>query len=45
MDLVGSWSYHKHWSFALLRTLIPGALLGIFVGWLCSDASLRIRWS
>ncbi|MEN3066894.1 sulfite exporter TauE/SafE family protein [Uliginosibacterium sediminicola] len=34
MDLVGSWSYHKHWDYALLRRLIPGAVLGIVLGWL-----------
>ncbi|GAB2883207.1 sulfite exporter TauE/SafE family protein [Uliginosibacterium flavum] len=34
MDLVGSWSYHPHWDFKLLRRLMPGALAGIFIGWL-----------
>jgi uncharacterized membrane protein YfcA len=34
MDLVGSWSYHPHWDFKLLRRLLPGAVLGIGVGWL-----------
>ncbi|PLK48804.1 sulfite exporter TauE/SafE family protein [Uliginosibacterium sp. TH139] len=34
MDLVGSWSYHPHWDYKLLRRLMPGAVLGIGVGWL-----------
>ncbi|MFT3735978.1 MAG: sulfite exporter TauE/SafE family protein [Rhodocyclaceae bacterium] len=34
MDLVGSWSYHKHWDYGLLRRLMPGAVLGIATGWL-----------
>lgn len=34
MDVVGSWSYHRQWDFRLLRRLLPGAVLGIGVGWL-----------
>lgn len=34
MDLVGSWSYHPHWDFKLLRRLLPGAVFGIGMGWL-----------
>lgn len=34
MDLFGWWNYRRAWDKALLRRMLPGALLGIFIGWL-----------
>lgn len=33
MDLFGSWAYRQRWDRRLMVVLVPGALVGIAVGW------------
>lgn len=37
MDAVSLWAYRKRLSFTNLKTLLPGALVGITIGWLTAE--------
>ena len=46
MDAVGLWTWRHHRDWAVLRAMLPGAMLGIFIGWLAaaytSEALVRL---
>ncbi len=41
-DVVGFWAFRKTWDRALLRVMLPGAAVGIFLGWLFA-ANVSVR--
>lgn len=37
MDWVSAWSYRKHWNKGLLFLMLPGAIIGIALGWALAE--------